>query len=54
MAEKDIYCSKPTSDGIQLKIKRYKPTKGDIAKFPVILCHGVLANKHSLDFGDNE
>ena len=54
IGKKDIYCTNPTSDDIQLKIKRYKPTRGDIAKFPVILCHGVLANKHSLDFGDNK
>ncbi|HEC82461.1 MAG TPA: alpha/beta fold hydrolase [Thermoplasmatales archaeon] len=52
MKKEDIICTEPTSDCIQLKIKRYKPRGGDIAEFPVILCHGVLSNKHSLDFGE--
>jgi len=47
-----IYCTPPTSDGIQLRIKRYCKNGEEKNTFPVILCHGVLANKHSLDFGE--
>ena len=54
MPKKGMYCSVPTKDGIQLKMRRYTPAGGDVAKNPVILFHGVLANKHSLDFGDPE
>jgi pimeloyl-ACP methyl ester carboxylesterase len=43
-----------TRDGWKLGIKRYKPDKGNIAKYPVILCHGLAANKHSVDFGEEE
>ena len=53
MKKQNIICTEPTIDGIQLKMKRYKPRRGEIAEYPVILCHGVLANKHCLDFGDN-
>lgn len=48
----ELVCTKSTTDGIQLKIRRYNPGPDNRARCPVILCHGVLANKHSLDFGE--
>jgi hypothetical protein len=39
-----------TSDGWDLRIFHYLPLKGNVARFPVILCHGLAANKHSCDF----
>lgn len=41
-----------TSDGWDLRIFHYLPLKGNVARFPVILCHGLAANKHSCDFGE--
>lgn len=43
-----------TVDNVTLWLKRYKPLEGVVSPTPVILCHGLLANKHSLDFGDKE
>ncbi len=52
--ENDGFYSIKTIDNVTLWIKRYKPEKGNIATTPVILCHGLLANKYSLDFGDKD
>jgi len=41
-----------TSDGWDLRIFHYLPLKGNVSRFPVILCHGLAANKHSCDFGE--
>lgn len=50
---KNNFYSVKTSDNVTLWIKRYKPKKKDkVSNIPVILCHGLLANKHSLDFGE--
>ncbi|MDD3714493.1 MAG: alpha/beta hydrolase [Atribacterota bacterium] len=50
----DIVCTDSTQDGLQLKMRHYRPETGDIAPNPVILCHGVLSNRYSLDFGDKD
>ena len=44
---KKFYCIK--SDEWELSIKRYKPKNAENA---VILCHGLAANKNSVDFGN--
>ena len=48
------FYSTETIDGVTLWMKRYKPMNGTVSSIPVILCHGLLANKHSLDFGDKD
>jgi len=40
-----------TSDGWELAIKRYKP-RGKVAGYPVVMCHGLMANRYSVDFGE--
>ena len=45
---KKFYCVK-TSDGWELPLKRYKPRRSAAS---VILCHGLAANKNSVDFGN--
>jgi len=50
-----IYTTDAEEDGIRLKILRYKPVENNkttICKYPIVLCHGLLANKHSLDFDE--
>jgi pimeloyl-ACP methyl ester carboxylesterase len=42
-----------TSDGWELAIKRYKP-RGRVADYPVVLCHGLMANRYSVDFGESK
>ncbi len=42
-----------TSDGWELAMKRYKP-RDKVADFPVVMCHGLMANKHSVDFGEED
>lgn len=41
-----------TTDGWDLRIFHYVPTNERIIRFPVILCHGLAANKNSCDFGE--
>lgn len=42
-----------TSDNAPLCIKRYTPIHSkNVSKIPVILCHGLVTNKHSLDFAE--
>lgn len=40
-----------TSDGWDLRVFHYRPLTGSVAPFPVVLCHGLAANKNSCDFG---
>ena len=40
-----------TSDGWYLRIYHYSPLDRNVARYPVILCHGLAANKNSCDFG---
>lgn len=49
--QKEIHTAK-TSDGWELRIFHYLPTNEDVVRFPVILCHGLAANKNSCDFGE--
>lgn len=50
----EVKCEKhltdKTSDGWELPITRY--TSDETIATPVILCHGLAANKHSVDFGE--
>ncbi len=39
-----------TADSWQIAIGRYRPKGNQIAKFPVILCHGLGVNRFNLDF----
>jgi len=48
----DSFYQAETTDGVTLWMKRYRPKKGKIAPYPIVLCHGLLANKNSLDFGE--
>ncbi|MCJ7571652.1 MAG: alpha/beta hydrolase [Candidatus Thermoplasmatota archaeon] len=41
-----------TSDGWNLRVFHYPPESEDVSRFPVILCHGLAANKNSCDFGE--
>jgi len=41
-----------TSDGWQLPLIQY--TSDDTVSTPLILCHGLAANKHSVDYGEFE
>ena len=41
-----------TSDGWELRVFHYLPEGKDVVRFPVILCHGLAANKNSYDFGE--
>jgi pimeloyl-ACP methyl ester carboxylesterase len=40
-----------TSDGWDLQVFHYLPNGDAAVRFPVILCHGLAANKNSCDFG---
>jgi pimeloyl-ACP methyl ester carboxylesterase len=40
-----------TSDGWDLRMYHYFPIGKNVVQFPVILCHGLAANKNSCDFG---
>lgn len=44
--------SATTSDGWELRIIHYPPRDREAYRFPVILCHGLAANKNSCDFGE--
>ncbi len=48
--EEEVYYAE-TVDGWKLGIKRYRPKTDQVSKYPVILCHGLAANKNSCDFG---
>ncbi|MEF8849148.1 MAG: hypothetical protein V5A68_08480, partial [Candidatus Thermoplasmatota archaeon] len=49
------YHQTTTSDNARLCMKRYKPKNQKAAeKIPVVLCHGLVANKHSLDYDDRQ
>jgi len=48
----DVYHAS-TSDGWELAIKRYKP-RGKVAGYPVVMCHGLMANRYSIDFGESK
>jgi polyhydroxyalkanoate synthase len=48
MIKNALYASTP--DKWKLAIKRYKPS-GKVAKYPVILCHGLGGNASCMDFG---
>jgi pimeloyl-ACP methyl ester carboxylesterase len=41
-----------TTDGWELRIIHYLPQSKKVVRFPVILCHGLAANKNSCDFGE--
>ncbi|MBN1860163.1 MAG: alpha/beta fold hydrolase [Candidatus Thermoplasmatota archaeon] len=41
-----------TSDGWYLRIFHYIPEGLAVVRYPVILCHGLAANKNSCDFGE--
>jgi len=41
-----------TSDGWDLRVFHYPPESKNVFHFPVILCHGLAANKNSCDFGE--
>lgn len=41
-----------TADGWDLRIFHYHPNGRDVGRFPIILCHGLAANKNSCDFGE--
>jgi pimeloyl-ACP methyl ester carboxylesterase len=41
-----------TSDGWELRVFHYPPRGKHAVRFPVILCHGLAANKNSCDFGE--
>lgn len=41
-----------TTDGWLLRIYHYLPQDNHVVRFPVILCHGLAANKNSCDFGE--
>jgi pimeloyl-ACP methyl ester carboxylesterase len=44
--------SAKTSDGWELRVFHYPPEGKNVVGFPVILCHGLAANKNSCDFGE--
>jgi pimeloyl-ACP methyl ester carboxylesterase len=48
---KEIVYAK-TLDGWDLRIFHYIPSGGPVFRSPVILCHGLAANKNSCDFGE--
>jgi pimeloyl-ACP methyl ester carboxylesterase len=48
----NVYFTEKTLDSWKLIIKRYKPKTSKKANHPVILCHGLAANKYSCDFGE--
>ncbi|DAC72831.1 MAG TPA: hypothetical protein DSN98_03360 [Thermoplasmata archaeon] len=55
MEQKEIHreiVTARTSDGWNLQVFHYLPEGTDVARFPVILCHGLAANKNSCDFGE--
>ena len=49
--KQEIHFTQPTSDGWKLRLFYYPAATKQKAKTPVILCHGLAANKHSCDFG---
>jgi len=55
MGQREIHqeiVSARTSDGWELRVFHYLPEGKDVVQFPVILCHGLAANKNSCDFGE--
>ncbi len=55
MAQMEIHreiVSARTSDGWDLRLFHYLPETKHVSRFPVILCHGLAANKNSCDFGE--
>jgi len=44
------HITEPNNDGWELNLIRYN--SGKTYKNPVILCHGLAANKNSIDFGE--
>ena len=51
LIQKEIEFAK-TSDGWKLRVFHYPPKSKNVFHFPVILCHGLAANKNSCDFGE--
>lgn len=49
---KEVYFTKPTSDGWVLQLIRYPAVTSTKAQTPVVLCHGLAANRYSVDFGE--
>lgn len=49
VVEKRNHRTEPTSDGWRLPLIQY--CSGETMSSPVILCHGLAANKYSVDFG---
>jgi pimeloyl-ACP methyl ester carboxylesterase len=49
--EPQIHFTHPTSDGWKLRMFYYPAATEHKAETPVVLCHGLAANKHSCDFG---
>ncbi|MDG6228878.1 MAG: alpha/beta fold hydrolase [Candidatus Thermoplasmatota archaeon] len=47
----DIHFTQPTIDGWTLRLFYYPARSTQKSKSPVVLCHGLAANKHSCDFG---
>lgn len=55
MGQTEIYqeiVSARTADGWDLRLYHYLPIGKNVARFPVILCHGLAANRNSCDFGE--
>ena len=52
--KKSVYYTEETLDGWKLIIKRYRSKTSEKAKYPVILCHGLAANKNCCDYGEEE
>ncbi len=50
----EIHFTHPTSDGWKLRMYFYPAMTKKKACTPVVLCHGLAANKHSCDFGSFE
>jgi hypothetical protein len=55
MGQREIHqeiVSARTSDEWELRVFHYLPEGKGVVQFPVILCHGLAANKNSCDFGE--
>ena len=48
----EIHYTTPTDDGWKLRLLYYPANTKKKAKTPVVLCHGLAANKNSCDFGE--
>ena len=48
----EIHVTQPTSDGWKLQLFHYPANSNKKINIPVVLCHGLAANKNSCDFGE--